>query len=460
MFTSVCRSVDSKKKWGMALCFLAAGLMVNLGTMGNRVYAETGVPSSIVAMKGNMRTAVVVEKKNQTLYLYRFNGDTFQVRKTACSTGKNYGDKKVAGDGKTPEGVYFFVGRYLENQLSPTYGVMALPLDYPNAMDTAMGRNGSAIWIHGTNKDLKPMDSNGCVALENDEIQALDKEISVDITPVIITNDITFGSKEENKVLADNLDIFLLKWAESLASGSYQDFLAYYSPDYLPDIGWWNEWRVGREKIAGRGVELTCEIRDRGFFRDSGVYVALFRMGLKAQGRETDAGIRKLYIQLSDGKYYIIGDSFKFLKKSEERSAELKEKRNPLVASVHELAGSVDKGCADATRSEIIKTINEWVKSWDSGDFDRYAEFYAEKFSSSGMDKTAWVDRKKYLNSIYSYIDISISEPALEYEKGRVNACFKQDYKSSGNSEEGMKTLVLVKEEKKWKIMKELWKKN
>jgi len=157
---------------------------------------QKDVPASIVKLPEN-ENAIIVEKKSQTLFLYTYKaGDLFVQLKVPISTGEEYGIKLKAGDKKTPEGVYFLKDEYEDKYLTPIYGKKAFPTDYPNLIDKRVGKNGSAIWIHGTNKKLKPMDSNGCIALENSNILKLSDYVKLDSTPVIMVEEIQTIDRE------------------------------------------------------------------------------------------------------------------------------------------------------------------------------------------------------------------------------------------------------------------------
>ena len=84
------------------------------------------------------------------------------------------GDKKIEGDGKTPEGRYFIDRR---NPNSKFY--LSLGISYPNAFDIAeakrLGKSpGGDIFIHGKSNPLK-RDRNdwtwGCIAVTNREME-------------------------------------------------------------------------------------------------------------------------------------------------------------------------------------------------------------------------------------------------------------------------------------------------
>ncbi|WP_186441200.1 L,D-transpeptidase family protein [Desulfamplus magnetovallimortis] len=222
------------------------------------------VPAALIKGPSNGSSAIIVEKDTQTLRVYTFFSSDDKYRKvfeSPCSTGEAYGRKKIEGDKKTPEGVYFIKDVFEDRYLSPIYGKRAFTTDYPNLMDIMFGRTGSAIWIHGTNKILKAMDSNGCVAMNNDDVVNLDKFIETDMTPVIITGTIEYAYLHTVETERDSLFKFLVQWLKVLNSGTLNDFKLYYGLDREPDIGWWEEWERNRKNPLLQGdVSLSSEI--------------------------------------------------------------------------------------------------------------------------------------------------------------------------------------------------------
>lgn len=121
-----CMDILKIKLAGISIGLMMFGIVV----ADNKSYAEM-VPQNIVTMaKGEI--ALIVEKATQTLFLYKFDGKFNLETKMKCSTGKLKGRKSKSGDRKTPEGVYFFTGKYFEKDLAPVYGAGAFPVDYPN----------------------------------------------------------------------------------------------------------------------------------------------------------------------------------------------------------------------------------------------------------------------------------------------------------------------------------------
>ena len=187
--------------------------------------------SSIIKLPEN-ENVILVEKKTQTLFLYASRDKALIVRFQApCSTGEAFGIKQEAGDKKTPEGIYFLYDEYEDKYLSPIYGTKAFPTDYPNFIDKKAGKNGSAIWIHGTNKSLKPMDSNGCIAMENHSILKLSDYVTLNSTPVIIVEENDKIDKETLIKQEKDISLLLNQWIEAIENGSYHDYLSFYSAE-------------------------------------------------------------------------------------------------------------------------------------------------------------------------------------------------------------------------------------
>ena len=74
------------------------------------------------------------------------------------------------------------------------------PLDYPNAWDRQRQRTGSGIWLHGVdhkNPDRPPLDTDGCLALPNEEILLLADVLEPLVTPVIVAREVVWATPAE-----------------------------------------------------------------------------------------------------------------------------------------------------------------------------------------------------------------------------------------------------------------------
>lgn len=132
---------------------------------------------------------IIINKDDFSLKLYSYTGQLLSTNKVAI--GKNYGNKNIIGDNKTPEGVfniqsiedakdweYDFENDTL-GSLKGAYGPWFIRLYVPGS---------KGIGIHGTlnNKSLGTRDSHGCIRMNNDSLSVLKSKISINTTVVIV----------------------------------------------------------------------------------------------------------------------------------------------------------------------------------------------------------------------------------------------------------------------------------
>lgn len=412
-------------------------LMVCSGTAAGKI------PSSLIIRMPENGHAIVVEKQTQTVQVYSQEQGR-SVFKAACSTGEVGGPKEKAGDRKTPEGVYFLKDEYEDRYLTPVYGKKAFPSDYPNFLDRRQGKQGSAIWIHGTDKALKPMDSNGCIALENENILALTNYVKLDSTPLIIVEKIentpnTAGLEKQVSMLLD-------QWLAAIESDSYHAYLSFYSPDYLPKISWWETWSRIRKAAAGTGQVIGLKRENTGIYSQGGTLVVLMDFYLSRGGKTVFLGKKQFFLEKADSGFLIVGDMF------QKKAVPFQGEDAPLVAAALETIP------LDHQDSDVKDTIERWLAAWSAKDMDQYARFYAEEFSSDGLGKKDWVKRKKQIAKRYEYISVTGKDFKLVKRTDGYEVSFFQDYKSSGFSAQGRKQLKLVNKGGLWKISQENWK--
>lgn len=392
--------------------------------------------------------AVIVEKKTQSLYLYASNQDQVDlVFKVPCSTGEVAGSKTKAGDKKTPEGVYFLKDEYEDRYLTAVYGKKAFPSDYPNFMDLRLGKQGSAIWIHGTDKKLKPMDSNGCIALDNENVLALSGYVRLDATPLIIVESLTFRPAAVVAEEKRQISAFIEGWVQALEKGSYHKYLSFYDETYLPQISWWETW-IGLRKAAGASGNDRLEVKldNMGIYDQNGVVVVLADMTLTVGNDSRYLGKRQFFIRNHKGHPVIVGDLF------QKKAGTYGAGEAVLTAAAGEMVrdGSTDE--------KVVETVEQWLAAWSAKDMAEYAAFYANDFYSDGLGKNAWVRKKKRLAKQYDYISVTGKDYKVVQKKDGYVVSFLQNYKSSGYSAQGRKQLKLVKKGGVWKIYRENWK--
>ncbi|MCQ2147221.1 MAG: L,D-transpeptidase [Bacteroidales bacterium] len=135
----------------------------------------------------NSAPFIVISKENMTLTLVGDNNQPIATYGIACAV--NYGNKKVKGDHKTPEGV-FKINQLLnakglshdfkdgKGPIRNAYGPWFLRLAVPGFND---------IGIHGTHlpESIGTRATEGCIRLKNEDILDLKSRVNLG-TPVII----------------------------------------------------------------------------------------------------------------------------------------------------------------------------------------------------------------------------------------------------------------------------------
>lgn len=428
------------------------------------------VPEAIVSLDSEKDDAyaVVVEKSTQRLFLYASKSGYRNIYHMNCSTGEEAGPKTLSGDKKTPEGVYFFTKEHEKKYLSPTYGSRAFPIDYPNLLDRIADRGGNAIWLHGTNKPLKARDSNGCIVLANPDIDKLAKYITLNRTPVIIVDKISFVSPDSIDKTKEDIHQFLAKWNNAIEEETYHNYLQYYDPEYVPDISWWTDWNKIRKELQAASIPFSIRADNISIFKHANTYTVLFDQSVGSSGKTSGTGIRKLYLSRGGKGYRISGEEYQLLPDE--------KKGNPLVAALRKLAVKPQKGpveiakkkpasvrkSASKTRNverEITAMIDGWLKAWSSKDIKRYGSYYARDFrSQGGADLQRWLKYKDKLNRKYDFIKVSRNKLVITPDKTRSSVSFVQTYTSNLYKGVGLKRLVLKREGNQWKIYRESWK--
>ena len=419
--------------------------LINLKAFAN---TEGMLPDSLILLPKD-NNALLVEKSSQQVFLYSNIGTEIIERyKFSCSTGEAPGIKVKSGDKKTPEGIYFIKDRYEDKDLSPIYGEKAFPIDYPNFMDKVANRSGNNIWLHGTNKVLKAMDSNGCVAMENENILRLSEFVTINKTPVIIVDTLAMTERIKLESQSRLIQEWFKSWESAINKGSYHDYLNLYDSTYLPEIFWWKKWYDIRGKTSKTIGDFNVSINNKGIYKQNDIYVIIFNMTLELLEQNIDFGIRKLYVVKKNNSYKIIGDVYQACDNTKEC-----KKSSPLVSAADNLVQKIQQG------PDIRDITKDWAKVWTNKNMDEYATYYSKDFHSDGLNKKNWIKRKKSLAKSYGYINVQVSNFRVDKSKDSITIRFMQDYKSSGFSAIGIKTLIFINEDNGWKIYRESWKK-
>lgn len=165
-----------------------------------------------------------------TLYIKDKNNTYKKAKEYSAYTGKLPGDKEHRGDLRTPIGIYTLVKKI--EKVDSFYGPMAFVTSYPNSYDKYKGKDGSGIWIHGLPTDQK-RDSftKGCIAINNNSIECLDRHIDIKKTLLII-NQGAIQTNISKKTLASLL-AQLYKWRYTWVYSDVEKYLDFYDSKFV-----------------------------------------------------------------------------------------------------------------------------------------------------------------------------------------------------------------------------------
>jgi len=141
-------------------------------------------------------------------------------------------------------------------------------------------------------------------------------------------------------------------------------------------------------------------------------------------------------------------------------SAQIQPDAPPAAVSADEkqnlLPANPEKNYAD----EIKDFLQGWKTSWEKsagekGDTDAFMSFYADDFSSNGLDKNRWRQDKAEKNKRKEWIRIVLDKINIvgPVENGLYEARFTQVYQSSNYADTSDQVLILKKEAPGWKII-------
>jgi murein L,D-transpeptidase YafK len=420
---------------------LLVSTLLLLGKPANGIGAK--LPANLlISPKANPHHVLLVEKATQRLFIYEFTGDYNLVATFKCATGESPGDKRVSGDQKTPEGVYFFTRAVGDRYLSPTYGARAFPMNYPNLLDLKMNKGGNNIWVHGTNEELKERSTNGCIVLANGDVVELEKYIKLWDTPIIIEKELKYEERDnlirQGQLLLDRIE----GWSQAWSQKDLDRYLSYYASDF----SWRNldlqGWRSKKAWLNNRYKIISVQFSDIRFFRQ-GKMVLATADEIYRSDRFASAGLKHLYLVQNSEEWRILGEKWR---KSGRRAP-------PPI----ELAA---KPPADRENDEgsVHRFVEGWRRAWEEGTLSKYLACYHPRFKARGMDLEGWKRYKENLLHRSQERIIQLTDIKSQVNGNRAVVVCKQEYRSHIHQDFGLKTLHLLWHGGQWTILRETWK--
>lgn len=279
---------------------LANGVLPN-------VSSQTMVPAHFIDLGGY---AILVEKTAQKLYLY--DRDYKIIKTFNVTTGQRLGDKKKMGDFKTPEGVYFFTVVKDDKELLPEYGVMALPINYPNPIDMVLHKGGNGIWLHATNqptRPLKPYDTRGCIVAANEDILELAEYIKLQSTPMVIVDRIDYDILEHIKSIRHEIYRLIETWQASWEKKDIDSYTNTYSKSFRSNGMDWMGWKKYKERLNSRYENIKVSLSDIKILSHDNHMIVSFVQHYK-NNKMTSFGVKRLYLANEGGSWKIMGEEW------------------------------------------------------------------------------------------------------------------------------------------------------
>jgi len=281
-------------------------------------------PPSLVAVEAEQRPAYLLQipasvgtllvAETDTSTLHRFDSRSKNSLQSYMSIGQNGVGKQRPWDRRTPLGIYFVTERLDTQGLHERYGLAAFPLDYPNIWDRKNRRSGDGIWIHGVTPNggrRPPLDTDGCIALPNDELLAIEDQLVPLVTPVIITRKIRWASPEQVAATRAELGSALETWANSFRAGNLHRYLSLYANDFRYRGMSRQDWAAYRLQTFNNAPVKEFELREVLLLADPEVndlYLSRFRQRIVDDER-TIVTIKRLYWRRSaDGDLRIVAE--------------------------------------------------------------------------------------------------------------------------------------------------------
>ncbi len=228
------------------MCGITAADPVNVPDVSNRL------PAYLIEIPDSVSDILIAEAGSATMHRFvHTEGRIVEKDQRYMSIGQAGVGKEKAWDRKTPLGVYFITDSLDTSKLHDKYGVAAFPLDYPNAWDRFNKRTGYGIWLHGVdrnNPERPPLDTDGCLALPNEELLRLVDSLQPLVTPVIVARQLDWALPWDLDTLRAEFHLALDMWRQSQEEGDVVTYLSLYADEFTyrgMDKDAWASYRLG-----------------------------------------------------------------------------------------------------------------------------------------------------------------------------------------------------------------------
>jgi murein L,D-transpeptidase YafK len=229
------------------------------------------IPSQFLQLSQKIRYAIAVDASRARLYLFENRpGGLTLVADYYVSVGKAGVSKNAQGDQRTPLGVYFVTSNLDPKSLKDFYGSGALPINYPNILDSKRGKTGGGIWLHGTPPNQfsrAPLATDGCLVMANPDLRHIIRTVEVGNTPVVIAPQLQWVDPGKTKQESQPFEATLEAWANAKVEGNMDRLLSFYAPDFDAYGKTREQWAQNLKAELSKVQGHTLEIKDKSFLR-------------------------------------------------------------------------------------------------------------------------------------------------------------------------------------------------
>lgn len=272
-------------------------------------------PAWLLELPQSVEDILIADTSSATMYRFRNSpAGLIEIDQRYMSIGLKGVRKERAWDRRTPLGVYFITESLDTTRLADKYGVGAYPLDYPNAWDRFNSRTGDGIWLHGVdhkNPDRPPLDTDGCLALPNEEILKLVSNLKPLVTPVIVAREMRWARPGETETVRSELKEAVERWRASQESNDLLAYLDLYAEDFRyrdMDRSRWAAFRLGvfeARPLAALSLENLMLVADP---EASDLYLSRFKQTLTTESGPVTSTKRLYWRRSGAGDWKIVAE--------------------------------------------------------------------------------------------------------------------------------------------------------